>query len=131
MAVEPDYPLARRARAIWGYAVMGQDDLAKRANIDPGRFKSMMGRTRTLEPDLEEVVRLARAVGVPRVFAERGFEGLWDPSEELLQDVADLKEDVSRLATQVGELVVGDAEAQSRIEALERTIRDFLPPPPA
>lgn len=81
---------------MWGYSGMQQGALAKAADIDPARLKMWMG-SRPARPEIDELLRLANAAGVPRQFAERGFDGLLEPDEQLAQAVEQLQSEVSQL----------------------------------
>lgn len=115
--------LQRRARAIWGFSGMQQGALAEAAGIEAARLKRWMG-SRPAKPELHELLKLAEAAEVPRQFAERGFDGLLEPDEQLAQEVERLRSEVSQLRGRLEREQLDTAErvleVERRLDAIEK-----------
>jgi hypothetical protein len=72
---------------IGAYVAPGRDYKGKRkamlaaAKIKPRTYDNWASLERDAAPSISALVAMARAAGLPRQFAERGLEPLWDAGE--------------------------------------------------
>ena len=117
-ANDPARETARRARAIWGYSMLQQKELAERAGINHPRLRKLLAPTNPEEATPEEMRSLASAVAeVPASFASAGFE----PSDTE-SSIARLWQEFDYLSRRVDENTAGLSTLSSIVDDLRRGI---------
>lgn len=76
MAISGAQEKTRVARAIWAYTLKKQDELASDAGMKFSRLRAILARTDPDEAHLEELLKLAKAAGLPEEFALHGFSAI-------------------------------------------------------
>jgi len=89
---------ARRCRAAWAYAALGQSELAARAGIHRDRFRRLIARSNPDRASIEEMRAIASATDVPGDFMEHGWDiTRWRSPDTLTGQVAQLSDTVHSL----------------------------------
>jgi transcriptional regulator with XRE-family HTH domain len=116
--------LTARAQMILSYVAGFRDnerrsELLGRAGIKSSRATAWFDSSKPATPTIEELTALAEAAGVPRRFAERGFEDLIESSPaELKREVAQLRVDLAGTSQTVLAATAQLASLQEQVAGL-------------
>jgi hypothetical protein len=102
---------AKRCRAAWAYAALGQSELAAQAGIHKDRFRRLIARSNPDRASIEELRAIASVTNVPADFMEHGWDiARWRSAETHASQLERLA-DAVRLLQQELDADVGALQA--------------------
>jgi hypothetical protein len=102
---------AKRCRAAWAYAALGQSELAAQAGIHKDRFRRLIARSNPDRASIEELRAIANVTNVPADFMEHGWDITRWRSPDIHASQLERLADAVRLLQQELDVDVGALQA--------------------
>lgn len=112
----------RRARVAWAYSGLGQPELADAAGIEYGTLKAYLRVGGSANPDMDQLLAIGRASGVPDAFMLYGWSAA-DRIAALEHAAAVDRERYDAAIIELRAALVGDV-AEDLLRTRERAARD-------